>query len=248
MRLQVFSTPEQASIFLGDYIASQINNFKPTSDKPNYILGLPTGSSPEGAYKRLIQLYRQKKLSFKNVITFNMDEYVGIEESNEQSYHFFMYDRLFNHIDIPRKNINILNGNAEDLEKECNEYESRIANCGGIDLFLGGMGIEGHLAFNESGSDNTTRTRKIKLAESTIQANCRFFGNDLKKVPKYALSVGISTILDNSKEVVLIVLGKNKQFALEKTIRNEVGPEYPSTYLRIHKNSMIVTDYDAIYI
>ena len=126
-----------------------------------------------------------------------MDEYLGLAPENPQSYHYFMFDKLFNHIDIPRENINILNGLAKDVEKECADYEGKIKKYERINLFLGGLGPEGHLAFNEAGSTRDSKTRKVALVESTIKANCRFFDNDESKVPKHALSVGISTILEN---------------------------------------------------
>ncbi|CAK9436731.1 uncharacterized protein LODBEIA_P12530 [Lodderomyces beijingensis] len=242
MKQATFSSPDDASQYLADYIINKINTFQPTPSKP-FVLGLPTGSSPEGIYARLIQAYKQGKVSFKNVVTFNMDEYLGLSPSNEQSYHYFMYDKLLNHIDIPKENINILNGLTKNIEEECARYEAKIKKYGRIHLFLGGLGPEGHLAFNEAGSTRDSKTRKVELVESTIKANARFFNNDLNKVPKSALSVGISTILDNSDEISLIVLGENKSFALDKTINGEKNDSrYPSSYLQDHSNVLIVCD------
>ncbi|EDK45496.1 glucosamine-6-phosphate isomerase [Lodderomyces elongisporus NRRL YB-4239] len=242
MKQATFSSAEDASQYLADYIINKINNFKPTPSTP-FVLGLPTGSSPEGIYARIIQAYKDGRVSFKNVVTFNMDEYLGLAPSNEQSYHYFMYDKLFNHIDIPKENINILNGLTKNVEQECADYEAKIKKYGKIHLFLGGLGPEGHLAFNEAGSTRDSRTREVELVESTIKANCRFFNNDLNKVPKSALSVGISTILDNSDEIALIVLGENKKFALDKTINGRKNdPQYPSSYLQDHAKVLIVCD------
>lgn len=245
MRQATFSTADDASSYVATYIASKINLFNPTKSNP-FVLGLPTGSSPEGIYKKLIELNKKGKVSFKNVVTFNMDEYLNLSPSNDQSYHYFMYNKFFNHIDIPRENINILNGLAPDVEKECREYEARIKKYGRIHLFLGGMGVEGHLAFNESGSTRDSKTRKVSLVQSTIEANSRFFDNDLSKVPKYALTVGISTILDNSDEVIVIVLGKAKREALDKTVN---GPKndakFPASYLQDHDNALVVSDFEA---
>ncbi|KAI5950650.1 NAG1 [Candida margitis] len=242
MRQATFSSPEDASQYLADYIMHRIKSFKPTPSRP-FVLGLPTGSSPEGIYARLIAAYKEGRISFKNVVTFNMDEYLGLTPQNPQSYHYFMYDKFFNHIDIPRENINILNGLAENVDRECANYEAKIKKYGRINLFLGGLGPEGHLAFNEAGSTRDSKTRKVDLVESTIKANCRFFDNDESKVPKHALSVGISTILDNSDEVSIIVLGANKKFALDKTINGAKNdPKYPSSYLQDHKNVLIVCD------
>lgn len=245
MRQATFSKPQDASNYIAQYIVNKINGFKPTASKP-FVMGLPTGSSPEGIYKKLIEYYQAGQVSFKNVVTFNMDEYTDLPPTNDQSYHYFMYNKFFNHIDIPRENINILNGLAADIDQECRDYEAKIKKYGRIHLFLGGMGVEGHLAFNESGSTRDSKTRKISLVQSTIEANSRFFNNDLSKVPKFAVSVGISTILDNSDEIIVIVLGKAKQFALDKTVNGPKNdPKYPSSYLQDHPNALLVSDFEA---
>ena len=158
MRVIIEPDYQSLSKWAADYVAQRINQFQPTSGHP-FVLGLPTGSSPLGMYRALIELNKQGVVSFKNVVTFNMDEYVGLPESHPESYHSFMFNNFFNHIDIPKENIHILNGNAEDLEAECENYEKQIAAYGGIDLFLGGIGPDGHIAFNEPGSSLTSRTR-----------------------------------------------------------------------------------------
>lgn len=242
MRQATFSSAEDASKYLAEHIIARIQAAHPTPAKP-FVLGLPTGSSPEGVYANLISAYKQGRISFQNVVTFNMDEYLGLAPDNAQSYHYFMYDKFFNHVDIPRQNINILNGLALDVDQECAEYEAKIKRFGRIDLFMGGLGPEGHLAFNEAGSTRYSRTRKVALVDSTIKANSRFFDNDLNKVPKAALSVGISTILDNSQEIAIIVLGAAKQHALHKTINGPPSdPKFPSSYLQDHPNVLIVCD------
>lgn len=245
MRQASFSNAEDASEYLAEYIIRKIVAFGPTEKRP-FVMGLPTGSSPEGVYKRLVEAYRKGRVSFKHVVTFNMDEYLGLKPKDKQSYHYFMYDKFFNHVDIPRQNINILSGVTDDVEGECRRYEEKIKSYGRINFFMGGMGPEGHLAFNEAGSSRDSITRKVTLVESSIKANSRFFGNDIAKVPKYALSVGISTILDNSDEIAIIVLGSNKQFALKKTLFGKSSdPKYPSSYLQEHPNVLIVCDYAA---
>lgn len=237
-----FSSADDASEYLANHIIKKINDFAPTPERP-FVIGLPTGSSPEGVYARLIKANKAGLVSFKNVVTFNMDEYLGLPPTNEQSYHYFMFDKFFNHIDIPRENINILNGLAEDIEKECADYEAKIKKYGRIHLFMGGLGPEGHLAFNEAGSSRDSITRKVSLVPSTIKANCRFFDNDESKVPRFALSVGISTVLDNSDEVAIIVLGQNKHYALDKTINGTKNdPRFPSSYLQDHDNVLVVCD------
>ena len=151
-------------------------------------------------YKRLVERHKKGDISFKNVITFNMDEYVGLPESHPESYHSFMYQNFFSHIDIDPENVNILNGNAPDLEAECIAYEEKIKQAGGIELFLGGIGPDGHIAFNEPGSSLRSKTRVKTLAYDTIAANSRFFNNDLSQVPRMALTVGVETVLEVSEK------------------------------------------------
>ena len=194
MRVIIESDYQALSQWAANYVASKINAANPTPEKP-FVLGCPTGSSPLGMYKALIELNKQGKVSFQNVVTFNMDEYVGLPEDHPESYHTFMWKNFFNHIDIKKENVHILNGNAEDLEAECANYEKQIAEIGGIDLFMGGIGPDGHIAFNEPGSSLSSRTRIKTLTTDTIIANSRFFDNDVNKVPKTALTVGVGTVL-----------------------------------------------------
>jgi glucosamine-6-phosphate deaminase len=170
-----------------------------------------------------------------------MDEYVGIPEDHPESYHSFMYKHFFAHIDINPANVNILNGNAPDLAAECTAYEQKIAQAGGIDLFLGGIGADGHIAFNEPGSSLRSRTRVKALAEDTIRANSRFFGGDLSQVPKRALTVGVQTVMD-AREVMLIVLGANKAVALAKIVEGSVSQMWTASALQMHEQSVIVCD------
>ena len=235
----------QLSKWTAHYIAKKINESKPTSEKP-FVLGLPTGSSPIGTYTELIELVKQEKVSFQNVVTFNMDEYVNIPEDHPESYHFFMDKHLFNHIDIPRENINVLNGNAPDLEKECANYEAKIESLGGIKLFLGGIGPDGHIAFNEPGSSLTSKTRVKTLTYDTIIANSRFFGNDLNKVPKTALTVGVDTVM-KSDEVIIIISGYNKARALQKVVEEGINHMWTVSILQLHEKGMIVCDEDSTY-
>jgi glucosamine-6-phosphate deaminase len=197
MRVIIKKDQDEIGEWTATYVADKINKAKPTSKKP-FVLGLPTGSSPLPVYREFIKMYKAGKLSFKNVITFNMDEYVGLDENHNQSYHFFMYENLFNHIDAEKENINILNGNAKDLEKECADYEDKIRSVGGIDLFLGGIEPDGHIAFNEPGSSLTSRTRIKTLRYDTILANSRFFGG-ISLSSKAALTVGVGTVMDAKK-------------------------------------------------
>ena len=211
MRLIIQPDYDKMSKWAANYVASKINAANPTEEKP-FVLGLPTGSSPLGMYRALVELNKKGVVSFKNVITFNMDEYVNLPEEHPESYHSFMWNNFFSHIDIKKENVNILNGNAEDLAKECAEYEERILKAGGIDLFLGGIGPDGHIAFNEPGSSLKSRTRVKTLTTDTIIANSRFFEGDVNKVPKTALTVGVGTVMD-AKEVLILVNGHNKSRA-----------------------------------
>jgi len=244
MRLIIQKNYENVSSWVAHYIAKNIIDYKPTSANP-FVLGLPTGSSPIGTYKELVKLNKTGKVSFKNVVTFNMDEYVNLPESHPESYHSFMATNLFNHIDIPKNQINILNGNAEDLEKECADYEERIKKVGGIHLFLGGVGPDGHLAFNEPCSSLYSRTRIKTLTYDTMVANSRFFDNDINKVPKLALTVGVQTVTD-AKQVVIIANGYKKARALQKIVEEGVNHMWTASVLQLHPKAIITADEDAI--
>ena len=178
MRLIIEENSAQVAQWAARYIVEQIKAKAAKCDCP-FVLGLPTGSTPLETYKELIRLHKAGEVSFQNVITFNMDEYVGLAEEHPESYHSFMWNNFFSHIDIKRENVNILNGNAEDLEAECADYEARIVKAGGIDLFMGGVGEDGHIAFNEPFSSLTSRTRQKTLTQDTIIVNSRFFGGDV---------------------------------------------------------------------
>ena len=245
MRVMIQKDYKSLSKWTATYIANRINNFNPTKNKP-FVLGLPTGSSPLGIYEQLISLNKTGKVSFKNVVTFNMDEYIGIDENHPESYHSFMFNNFFNHIDIKKENINILNGNAKDLNAECEYYEKKITSYGGIELFLGGIGADGHIAFNEPGSSLSSRTRIKSLTHDTIVANSRFFDNDLSKVPKTALTVGVGTVTD-SREVIIIINGYNKARAMQHVVEEGVNHMWTVSVLQMHKKAMIVCDEYATY-
>ncbi|KAF7713326.1 Glucosamine-6-phosphate isomerase [Penicillium ucsense] len=243
MRVIIREDPQTASLYIAEYIVSRIKAFKPTESQP-FVLGLPTGSSPEIIYKLLVQRHRAGEISFKNVVTFNMDEYVGLPRDHPESYHSFMYKHFFSHVDIPPQNINILDGNAPDLAAECASFEARIAGYGGIELFLGGVGPDGHIAFNEPGSSLASRTRVKTLAYDTILANSRFFDNDVSKVPRLAMTVGIQTIMD-SREVVIVATGAHKAFAVQKGLEDGVNHMWTLSALQLHPHPLIVCDRDA---
>lgn len=243
MRLIIEPDYENVSEWAANYVAAQINKANPTAAKP-FVLGCPTGSSPLGMYKKLIELNKAGKVSFEHVVTFNMDEYCNLPEEHPESYHSFMWKNFFSHVNIKKENVNILNGNATDLEKECAEYEARIAARGGIDLFMGGVGPDGHIAFNEPGSSLSSLTRQKTLTQDTIIANSRFFEGDVNKVPKTALTVGVKTIT-NAKSVMLIVNGYNKARALQHGVEGGVSQMWTISALQLHPKAIIIADENA---
>ncbi|CAM3520272.1 glucosamine-6-phosphate deaminase [Pseudostreptobacillus hongkongensis] len=243
MRLLIVKNSKEVGKWSAYHVAKEILKFKPTKDRP-FVLGLPTGSTPLETYRNLIELNKKGIVSFENVITFNMDEYVGLSPENDQSYHYFMYENFFNHIDIKKENINILNGLAEDLEEECKRYENKIKSVGGINLFLGGIGEDGHIAFNEPGSSLSSRTRDKELTQDTILVNSRFFNNDITQVPKLALTVGVGTIMD-SREVLIMANGPKKAYAIHKGIEDGVNHLWTISALQLHRKAILVIDEDA---
>jgi glucosamine-6-phosphate deaminase len=245
MRIIIHDTYQAMSQWTAYTIAARINAFQPTKDKP-FVLGLPTGSSPIGTYQHLVALHRAGKVSFRHVVTFNMDEYVGLPESHPESYHHFMWHHLFDHIDIDHANVNILDGNAADLERECQQFEERIEQVGGIHLFLGGIGPDGHIAFNEPASSLSSRTRIKTLTMDTRIANSRFFNDDPEQVPKTALTVGVGTVMD-AHEVIILVSGHSKSRALQKVVEEGVNHMWTVSQLQLHRHGMIVCDDAATY-
>ncbi|KAJ9574267.1 hypothetical protein L9F63_026087, partial [Diploptera punctata] len=210
MRLVILDTSDKVAEWSAKYVLKRIVDFKPGPDR-YFVLGLPTGGTPLGMYKKLIEYHKAGKISFKYVKTFNMDEYVGLPRDHPESYHYYMWNNFFKHIDINPANAHVLDGNAPDLQKECDEFENKINEAGGVELFIGGIGPDGHIAFNEPGSSLVSRTRVKTLAQDTLEANARFFGNDISKVPKQALTVGVGTVMD-AKEVITLVIVVLKRF------------------------------------
>jgi len=243
MRLLIHKDYEHVCQWTADYIIKKINVFAPSRERP-FVLGLPTGSSPLGVYKKLIAAFREKKVSFSNVITFNMDEYLGLDANHPQSYRRFMNDNFFSAIDIPPENTHVPNGMADDPEKECSAYEDAIKASGGIELFLGGSGNNGHIAFNEPGSSLSSRTRVVTLTNDTRKANARFFGDDPEKVPAKALTIGIGTVMD-AREVLIIVSGHQKARALQAAVEGTVSHWCPLSCLQTHEKAIIVCDEEA---
>lgn len=240
MRVIIKDTNKDASLWAAHRIAAAIKAKAEISDEP-FVLGLPTGSTPLGTYAELSRMCAAGEVSFKNVITFNMDEYVGLPVEHPESYHSFMDKYLFNHIDIDRKNVHLLDGNAPDLKEECEKYEEMIFDAGGIDLFLGGVGEDGHLAFNEPFSSLTSRTRVMTLTYDTRVVNSRFFDNDVNKVPAQAMSVGVATVTD-AKEVLIEGFGSKKAKAIQAAIEGPVSHYVTLSALQMHPNGVVVID------
>ena len=240
MRVIIKETSAEVAQWAARLIVDEINAKATKTDAP-FVLGLPTGSTPLHTYKELIRLYEAGVVSFKNVITFNMDEYVGLEESHPESYHSFMWNNFFSHIDIKAENVHILNGNAEDLMAECRAYEEAILKAGGIDLFMGGVGEDGHIAFNEPFSSLQSRTRIKTLTPDTIAVNSRFFGGDISQVPTQALTVGVGTVLD-ARKVLILATGPKKARALRHAIEGSYNHQWTLSALQIHPAGIIVCD------
>jgi len=216
---------------------------KQIKEKPNTVLGLATGSTPLGMYKHLIEMYKRGEIDFSNVITFNLDEYIGLSPDHPQSYHYFMFHNFFNHINIKKENVHIPNGIAEDLEEECRKYEEEIEKAGGIDLQILGIGVNGHIGFNEPEESIETKTHVVTLTEDTINANKRFF-KSAEEVPRKAITMGLGSIM-KAKKIVLLASGKNKAEAIKETIKGQLTTKVPATVLALHPDVIIIIDKEA---
>ena len=243
MRLLIHRDYENACRWTADYIIRRITAYAPSPGKP-FVIGLPTGSSPLGVYRQLITAFKAGKISFSNVISFNMDEYLGLPADHPESYKRFMKDNFFSGIDIKSENTHILDGMTKDPEKECQAYEDAIKAAGGIELFMGGIGSDGHIAFNEPGSSLNSRTRVMTLTAETRAANSRFFDGDPEKVPARALTVGIGTVMD-AREVLIIASGRQKARAIQAAVEGGISHWCPLSCLQMHPRAIIVCDEEA---
>lgn len=213
--------------------------FDALKENETFSLGLATGSTPEGMYDVLATLINDERLDLSRLTTFNLDEYVGLDEDDDQSYHYFMDEHLFSKLDIPKENINILDGVANDLDKEVKEYESLIDEVG-IDIQVLGIGRNGHIAFNEPGTSFESLTHKVQLTDETIEDNSRFFEKK-EDVPTEALSMGLKTIM-KAKQIILLISGDNKQRARELFVSGKVSEDVPASILHNHDNVILITD------
>ncbi|MCD7722867.1 MAG: glucosamine-6-phosphate deaminase [Clostridiales bacterium] len=237
MNILIFTSKNEIGTAAGNYIAASV------TENPKCTLGLATGSTPLEAYAQMIKLYESGAVDFSGVTTFNLDEYAGLDETDENSYHAFMHKNLFDSINVLPENINFLDGCAPDLESECSRYEEKIENCGGIDMQLLGLGSNGHIAFNEPAPAFENATHPVKLKESTINDNARFFDSK-DSVPKMALTMGIGTIM-RAKKILIIATGKNKAAAVRSLIYDNPTPACPATVLQFHPNVTVMLDSSA---
>ncbi|MBE6805770.1 MAG: glucosamine-6-phosphate deaminase [Clostridia bacterium] len=223
---------EQLSVAAANIIAAQVIL------KPNSVLGLATGSSPVGAYKELIKKYENGELDFSAVTSVNLDEYIGLDGDNDQSYRYFMNTNLFNHVNIDKSKTFVPSGIATDIEKECKDYDDNIARLGGIDLQLLGIGLDGHIGFNEPDEFFTKATHKVTLDESTIEANARFF-ESIDDVPRAAVTMGMGGIM-GAKKVLLIANGESKKEIIEKAFFGPIDPKVPASILQLHSDLTVI--------
>ncbi len=237
MRKYLVENYEQLSKKAACIVVSQIYM------KPNSVLGLATGSTPEGLYKELVRMHREEGLDFSKVTTFNLDEYIGLDKTNPQSYYHYMTDHFFSKTNIPAQNIHIPDGMSKDIMKECQGYEKAIEKAGGIDLQVLGIGRNGHIGFNEPNGTFEALTHPVHLDKDTIKANARFFGS-IDKVPTKAISMGIKTIM-RSKKILLLANGPEKADAIAETIEGQIRPEVPSTVLQLHPHVTVIVDKEA---
>ena len=243
MRLIIQPDYQSVSKWAAHYVAAKINASKATAEKP-FVLGCPTGSSPLGMYRELIELNKKGLVSFQNVVTFNMDEYVGLPKEHPESYYSFMWNNFFDHINIDLNNTNVPCGVNMDAEGECARYDALSQSYGGIDLQLLGLGPNGHIGFNEPDDYFPKGTHKVQLTDATIQANKRFFEKE-EDVPRYAYTMGICDIMQ-AKRVVMVVSGESKAGIVKEAFFGPVTPRVPASILQLHKDFTLVADEAAL--
>ena len=234
MEIKPINSYDAMSKLAAKIVAGQIIN------KPKMVLGFATGSTPLGMYRELVKLYKKGKLDFSKVITFNLDEYLGLSPEHPQSYHYYMYENFFNHVNIEEKNIHIPKGDTKDPVQECLNYEREIEKVGGIDLQVLGIGVNGHVGFNEPNINLEARTHVIQLSNETIRANSRFFKN-LDKVPRKAITMGMATIM-KSKKIILMAWGVGKKKPILKVISGHIATDVPASLLQVHNDVILVVD------
>ncbi len=211
--------------------------------KKNTVLGLATGSTTEGMYRELVKMNRQNIIDFGNVTTFNLDEYIGLNPDHPQSYHYYMHHHLFDHVNIPAERIYIPAGNGEDIERICRDYDQKIKVAGGIDLQILGIGVNGHIGFNEPAGKLKTETHLVDLSAETIRANSRFF-DSADAVPRRAITMGMGSIM-HARTIMLLAGGKSKAGAIRKTVNGEITTTVPASLLQLHRKFILIVDREA---
>ncbi|SHE45791.1 glucosamine-6-phosphate deaminase [Clostridium fallax] len=237
MRVIVAKNYDEMSNLAAKEMADYINN------KPNAVLGLATGGTPIGMYKDLIRMNELGEVDFSKVTTVNLDEYVGLSGEHDQSYRYFMNNNLFNHINIDKSKTFVPNGLANDIEKECREYDERISKLGGIDIQLLGIGNNGHIGFNEPADSLSLGTHLTDLKEGTIKANARFF-DSIDEVPKKAITMGLGGIM-KAKKILLIASGESKADIINKLVNGKITTQVPASMLQMHRDVVVIIDKDA---
>lgn len=240
MRVVIKKDYEELSRWAADYVVYRINKHK-ASPKHLFVLGLPSGSTPLGMFKYLAQYYKDGKVSFANVVFFGMGEYVGIGAGDERGFQYFLWDKFLKYVNIKKEHVYFLDGLTTNFAKECANYEALIKKYGGVDLFIGGVGVDGHIAFNEPYSSLCSRTRVKMLTPSTIKANSRFFDNDIAKVPPLVLTIGIATMMD-AEEVMIMATGSQKAEAIKQAIEGNITHVWPISILQQHPHGIIACD------
>lgn len=233
MDIKIYNNAEEIGCAAAQLYKELING------NPSAVLGLATGATPVPTYKKLIELYKNGEISFKDVTTFNLDEYCDLDKHDKNSYYTFMHENLFNYIDIKEENVNFLDGNAEDCDAESKRYAEAIRAAGGIDLQLLGIGTNGHIAFNEPADKFTDEAFKVTLTQSTINSNQKYFGD--VPMPRHAMTMGIGSIM-RSKKILLIATGESKAKAIKAMVSGEITPQIPCSILNEHKNVVIMLD------
>ncbi|MGD8192510.1 glucosamine-6-phosphate deaminase [Brevibacillus ginsengisoli] len=234
IRLIVAEDYNQLSQQAAQIVAQQIKQ------NPASVIGFATGSTPLGLYQELVAMYQKKELSFDHITSFNLDEYIGLDRNHPQSYYRFMWDHLFSHVGVEDRRINFPPGIFQNEQSICERYEAEMAKCGGIDLQILGIGVNGHIGFNEPSDSFTLSTHIVELAEETIQANARFFDNE-EEVPRYAITMGVRSIMQ-ARSILLLASGENKAEAIQKMFTDKADPQIPASILQLHANVTLVVD------
>lgn len=233
--VRIFGSYDEMSVFAADYVARKID------EDPSLVMCLPTGGTPEGMYENLVRMYKRGKVNFSGVSILNMDEYCGLGRWDPQSYQYYFHEKLLDHVNVKSENVYMFDGCSADPTKSCADREELIEDLGGIGLTVGGAGRDDHVAFNMRGSRFDSRTRVVRLSEQTIADNCRYFLGVSESVPKYAMTIGIGTLLD-SREVMLLANGTHKSAAVRRAIMENPSEECPASALQLHARSLWALD------